>query len=93
MWPKIAPNQSEQWQRPPLENLFLFIQLFWVDLSREIVANMQKTCGILIQDGVAQIDSLGSIFPSKNGILTICSEKFQSIVADFRLWRQVFDSW
>ena len=37
MWPKIAPNQSEQWQRPSLENRFCFLkffQLFWVDLSR-----------------------------------------------------------
>ena len=35
----------------------------------------------------------GKHFFVENGVLTIDSEKFQSIVADFRLWQQVFDSW
>ena len=68
MWSKIAPNQSEHWQRPSLENRFCFLkffQLFWVDLSQRWIANMQKTCGILIREGVSQIDSLGSISLSK----------------------------
>ena len=57
------------------------------------MASMQKKCSILIRDGVAQIDSLGKHFSVENGVLTIDSEKFQSIVTDFRLQRQVFDSW
>ena len=50
-WPKITPNQSEQWQLPSLEKCFSFLkffQLFWVDLSLRLIANIQKTCGILI---------------------------------------------
>ena len=35
----------------------------------------------------------GKHFSIKNSILTIDSEKFQSIVADFWLRQQVFDSW
>ena len=35
----------------------------------------------------------GKHFSVENGVLTIDSEKFQSIVADFRQRRQDFDSW
>ena len=35
----------------------------------------------------------GKHFSVENSVLTIDSEKFQSIVADFRLRRQVFDNW
>ena len=70
----VAKNRAQ-----PVRTMAAFFQLFWVDLSCRSLASMQKTCSILIRDGVAQIDSLGSISLVKNSILTIDSEKFQLI--------------
>ena len=93
MWLKIAPNQSEQWQLPSIENHFCFlkfIQLFWVDLSRRLIAeNMGYSH---LRWGRPNWFSRKH-FSIENGVLTIDTEKFQLIVADFGLRWQVFDSW
>ena len=92
-WLKIMPNQSEQWQHPSLENRFCFLkffQLFMVDLSRRSIANMQKICGILIRDGVAQIDSLEGISQSKTAFwqsivkISIDGRRFSAKATSFR---------
>ena len=81
MWPKISPNQSEQWQCPLLENHFCFLKFFSTVLGRFISEiNSQYAENMRYSHPRRGHPNwfFGKHFSVENSVLRIDSENFQS---------------